>query len=190
MHEDDPTPNSFEEALRSIAKEVGKSVERMVGQVDLDEFAHTVGVDPAKAREWADTASFWLRAQVENFGDDIAGRPATPDPAGDPSDPRGEPVAAERPAPAADDPLRGAAPHPLDLPTEEQGLALAALDSGRWTLEPGSNRLEAHGEGPRPSDPLNLVRELRARDWISADGTVTLVGHDALRRWLLVTPSS
>jgi hypothetical protein len=166
MHEDDPTPNSFEEALRSIAKEVGKSVERVVGQVDLDEFAESVGVDPAKAKEWADMAGLWLRSQVENFGDDVVARNTPPDPAGDPSDPRGEAVAAEPPAPArpsADDPLRGAAPHPLDLPTEEQGLALAALDSGRWTLEPGSNRLEAHGEGPGPSDPLSLGAVIAAR---------------------------
>ncbi len=187
MHEDDPTPNSFEEALRSIAKEVGKSVERVVGQVDVDHIADAVGVDPAKAREWADMAGGWLRSQVDQVADDVAARTTAPDPAGDASDPRGD-AAPPAPQPAADDPLRGAAPHPLDLPTEEQGLALAALDSGRWTLEPGSNRLEAHGEGPGPSDPFSLVRELRARDWISSDGKVTLVGHDALRRWLLVSP--
>jgi hypothetical protein len=28
------------------------------------------------------------------------------------------------------------------------------------------------------------VRELRVRDWIDADGTVTLTGQHALRRWL------
>jgi hypothetical protein len=83
-----------------------------------------------------------------------------------------------------DDPLRYAGPHPLDLPTEEQGLALAALDSGRWTVEPGSHTLESHGEGPGPSDALGLVSELRARDWISADGSVTVVGRHALKQWL------
>ena len=47
------------------------------------------------------------------------------------------------------DPLRDAAPHPLDVPTEEQGVALAALDSERWTVEPGTDLIVAHGPGPR-----------------------------------------
>ena len=72
----------------------------------------------------------------------------------------------------------------MDLPTEEQGLALAALASGRWTVEPGSNTLVADGGGPGPRDALGLVGELRARDWIAADGGVTLVGSHALSRWL------
>jgi hypothetical protein len=79
---------------------------------------------------------------------------------------------------------RGSGPHPLDLPTSAQGLALSALDSGRWTVEPGSNLLVGHGAGPAPSDALGLVGELRARDWINADGEVTLVGRNALSRWL------
>jgi hypothetical protein len=41
-----------------------------------------------------------------------------------------------------------------------------------------------HGEGPGPNDALGLVRELRARDWIGVDGKVTLVGRNALSRWL------
>jgi hypothetical protein len=44
--------------------------------------------------------------------------------------------------------------------------------------------LTAHGEGPGPSDALGLVRELRVRDWIDANGDVTLVGGAALARWL------
>jgi hypothetical protein len=185
MHEDDPTPSSFEEAIRSIAKEVGRSFERMVGQVDLDELSDTVGVDPAKAREWADMAGGWLRSQMESFGEDVAAHGSH---FGAQSQQHETPREHEpsRTA-AASDPLRGAAPHPLDLPTEEQGLALAALDSGRWTLEPGSNTLAAHGDGPGPNDALGLVRELRARDWMTADGKVTLVGRDALRRWLAAT---
>jgi hypothetical protein len=42
----------------------------------------------------------------------------------------------------------------------------------------------AHGDGPVPDDAVGLVGELRARDWINADGEVTLVGHNALRRWM------
>jgi hypothetical protein len=70
------------------------------------------------------------------------------------------------------------------MPSDDQGRALAALDSGRWTVEPGTSALAARGDGPGPSDALGLVRELRVRDWIDADGEVTLAGHAALRRWL------
>jgi hypothetical protein len=82
------------------------------------------------------------------------------------------------------DPLRDAAPHPLDVPTDEQGVALAALDSGRWTVEPGTSHLVAHCDGPAPHDALGLVRELRVRDWLDADGRLTLAGRRALARWL------
>jgi hypothetical protein len=97
-------------------------------------------------------------------------------------------LSARRGAPAgpapAEDPLGGAVPHPLDLPTEEQGVALAALESGRWTVEPGTSMLVAHGDGPAPRDALGLVRELSVRDWIDADGELTLAGRHALARWL------
>jgi hypothetical protein len=91
------------------------------------------------------------------------------------------PAGPQRPA---EDPLRGAAPHPLDTPTEEQGRALAALESGRWSIEPGTSMLVSHGDGPAPKNALGLVRELRVRDWIGADGAVTLAGRAALGRWL------
>jgi hypothetical protein len=158
---------SFEEMVRSIAREVSRSVEERVTEVDVEEIATAIGVDPDMARQWVDTAGRWLREQAENLGDEVAfTRTGSAGPRVD------------------EDPLPSAEPHPLDLPTGEQGLALAALDSGRWTVEPGSNALAAHGEGPGPSDALGLVRELRARDWITADGEVTLVGRHALSRWL------
>ena len=75
-------------------------------------------------------------------------------------------------------------PHPLDVPTEEQGLALSALDSGRWKVDPGTEELIPVGSGPTPSQPVGLVGELRARDWIARSGEVTLIGRDALTRWL------
>jgi hypothetical protein len=168
---------NFEEMLRSIAREVGRSVERMAEKIDVDDVAHSFGVDPESAQEWVDTAAQWLRSQVENLGEDLAAHEPAPAPA-----PKQEP----RPSrPDSDgDPLRGAGPHPLDLPTEEQGLALAALASGRWSVEPGTEALASHGEGPGPSDALGLVRELRARDWIAVDGALTPVGRHALKRWL------
>ncbi len=168
---------SFEDMLRSIAEEVGRSVERVVGQVDVGEFAEAVGVDPDQARDWVETAGSWLRSRAENLGDEVAARAARPQPR--PAEGR-----TPGPPPADDDPLRSAGPDPLDLPTEEQGRALAALESGRWIVEPGTEVLAARGEGAVPSDALGLVRELRVRDWISIDGEVTLVGHRALGRWL------
>ncbi len=151
--------------VRDIAREVSESVERTVSQVDVDGIANTIGVDPDRAREWLDTATGMLRARAERLGDEMSTR------------------ASRKPKPS-EDPLRNAQPHALDLPTDEQGLALAALDSGRWTVEPGSRALASHGEGPGPSDALGLVRELHARDWITADGEVTLVGRHALSCWL------
>lgn len=137
---------------------------------DIDEMADSVGVDADRAREWADTAGSWLRSQVERFGDEVASQAASHEPA----------THSEGPA----DPWRSAEPHPLDLPSDEHGLALAALDSGRWEVEPGTGRLIAHGEGSSPSDALGLVRELRARDWVNGDGELTLAGRRALKRWL------
>ena len=168
MCEDEPERESFDEMLRSFAREVSRSAER-VTQIDVDEIAGAIGVDPARARDWVDNAGRWLRAQAEGLGDELAG--------GMRSTAR----------PADEDPLRHAAPHPLDLPTDEQGLALAALDSGRWTVEPGSHMLASRGEGSGPSDALGLVRELHARDWITAEGEVTLAGRRALSRWLETT---
>jgi hypothetical protein len=166
MSADDEGQESFEEKLRSIAREVTRSIER-VAQVDLEEIAQAIGVDPARATEWVDGAMGWLRTQAEGFGDDVPSWDTRP----------GSEVVHE-------EQLRSAGPHPMDLPTGEQGLALAALDSGRWTVEPGSHTLQVHGDGPGPSDAVGLVGELRARDWIAADGEVTLVGRHALTRWL------
>ena len=80
-------------------------------------------------------------------------------------------------------PPRPGGPHPLDVPTEEQGLALSALQSGRWKVKPGTHELVAEGEAADPPDSADLVGELRARDWIAAGGELTELGHRALRRW-------
>ena len=134
---------------------------------DLEDIARSYGVDADRAKRFIDSAGEWLRAQADNLG-------GAPFP--------GEP----HPRPRRRGGTRCAAPgpDPLDVPTAEQGRALAALDSGRWTVEPGTSALTSHGDGPGPSDALGLVRELRVRDWIDADGEVTLVGRHALQRWL------
>jgi hypothetical protein len=175
---DEDKPRSFEEALRAIADEVVRGLDR-VQQGDLENMAREYGVDAERAKRFVDNAGEWLRAQADVFN---AGMPF---PSGE-SDSR--PAEPSKASPSwDDDPLRHAGPDPLDTPTEEQGRALAALDSGRWTVEPGTSALSSHGGGPGPSDALGLVRELRVRDWIDADGEVTLVGHAALQRWLDAT---
>jgi hypothetical protein len=173
MFGDDPDRERFSDTVRSIAREIGESIERLAEQVDVDEAAGYIGVDSERAREWVESTARWLGVQLEQFGEEVAAR----------TEGAGFAAAQQR-SHAAEDPLRGAGPHPLDLPTEEQGVALAALDSGRWKVEPGSNRLVGQGDGTPPSDALGLVGELRARDWISADGALTLAGRNALGRWL------
>jgi hypothetical protein len=166
---------NFEEMVRAIANEVSRAAER-VSQLDVDDIARMIGVDPETTKDWVQEATSWLRAQAEGAGGGFGfERPDRPKPRTGSDTPEG-------------DPLRGAAPAPLDVPTDEQGQALAALDSGRWSVEAGTERLTGHGEGPGPSDALGLVRELRARDWITADGEVTLVGRHALSRWLDAKP--
>jgi hypothetical protein len=164
--------SEFEDRLREIAKEISRTVER-----NIDQVAETFGVDADRAREVADAAGQWLNDHVEGgeglFGNDRrraaeADRPVKP-----------ESAPGEDPAKRSTRP----GPHPLDLPTSPQGLALSALDSGRWTVRPGSNLLASTGEGPAPVDAAERVSELRARDWIKADGELTLVGRRALERW-------
>ena len=161
MTDDERPPKSFEEAAREIVDELRRAVEQ-ASHTDPEEIVRAAGVDPDRVREWVDAAGEWLRAQVEDAGAPRS-RPATQ---------------------SGEDVLRDAEPHPLDVPTTQQGIALAALDSGRWTLEPGTAALSVRGGGPGPRDALGLVRELRERDWIDVDGAVTLVGHHALERWL------
>ncbi|MEA2147966.1 MAG: hypothetical protein QOG59_3553 [Solirubrobacteraceae bacterium] len=193
--------NSFEDKLRAMARELSQSVERAMEQLDVNDLAGMVGVDPERAREWVDGAGTWLREHADDlqgfgsgpFGNGpFGGGAGGPGPARDPSDPREDPREPAAPAPAPARPpsaadaatFATAAPHPLDLPTEEQGAALAALDSGRWTVEPGTEMLTSRGQGPGPSDALGLVRELRVRDWIAQDGQITRAGRRALDRWL------
>jgi hypothetical protein len=171
MFGNDAGDESFEDTLRSIAAEIGRYIERTIDNVDVDELADSIGVDASTAREWVENAGGWLSSHTETVGDHLARR-ARPD----------EPVARV-------DPLGAAGPHPLDLPTDEQGLALAALDSGRWIIEPGADALAARGDGPGPSDALGIVRELRVRDWIGSDGKLTMPGHHALNRWLQASTS-
>jgi hypothetical protein len=171
--------DSFEDRLRAMADQISESVRR-ASEVDLDELADQYGIDADRARAFADAAGQWLNDRVSGDEPLFGGENR-----------HGDPGSAVR---AVFDALlaRGAGsgqlannpgPHPLDLPTGRQGLALSALDSGRWTLRPGSNQLAGTGVGSPPSDAADLVSDLRARDWITTDGALTLVGRHALSRW-------
>lgn len=163
MSGEDPDSDSFEARLRRIAEQIGRSVEGL----DLEQIARVANVDADRARELFDSAQRWLTGQAEDLADEVSRFGGLVDAMA-----RGEETRSAR------------GPHPLDLPTAAQGLALSAIDSGRWTVEPGSDVLATLGEGPAPADALGLVGELRARDWINASGELTLVGRDALRRWI------
>jgi len=165
MSEMDPGDQNFEEMLRSMAGELGRFIERSVESVDVEQVAESIGVDSTTARDWVESAGTWLRGNAENLGEEVTRRFT---------------VAQT----GRRDPLGSVGPDPLDLPTEDQGRALAALESGRWTVEPGTETLAAAGEGPAPSDALGLLRELRVRDWITSGGELTLSGRAALSRWL------
>lgn len=169
MSDDD----SFEERIKALAREVSRSVERM-SELDIGHVADAIGIDAERAREIADSAARWIADRAEELGEDAPKWGAFFGHAA------GQTAGTSAPVPG---------PHPLDMPTPEQGRALSALDSGRWTVEPGSNVLHGHGEGPPPGEGLGLVGELRARDWITSDGQVTLVGHNALSRWIESTHS-
>jgi hypothetical protein len=150
-----PDPDSFEAKLRAFAKELSESAETAAERLDFDRIADSVDAVGERVRDMAEFAGQWLSGQAQARD--------------------GEDAAARR--------RRVGGPHPLDVPTEEQALALGALESGRWNVEPGTNELVSEGGGPSPDERVGLVSELRARDWIAAGGEVTQLGREALRRW-------
>jgi hypothetical protein len=171
MSDEDPDRQSFEDMARTLADEVRRALER-VSDIDVDELARTASAEAERARAWfEEMARQWGGSTpwASSFAD-----------AGE-RDPAPGPAAAD---PGTADPLADAGPSPLDLPTADQGRALAALDSGRWGLEPGTSAFVVFGDGPGPRDALGLVRDLRVRDWMTADGEITLAGRHALTRWL------
>jgi len=162
----EPDDDSLEAKLRAIAEELSGSLERAVEQLDLSEITERMGISGERGREIAELAAQWLSQQFGTSEESSSPRPPQERVEGDDSSSRRE------------------GPHPLDVPTEEQGLALSAIDSGRWKVDPGTEELIPVGSGPTPGQPVGLVGELRARDWIARSGEVTLIGRDALTRWL------
>jgi hypothetical protein len=155
---------SFEDRLKAMADQLAKSL----SDSDIDEVAQRFGVDPERARGVANTLERWLSERSSDPEPPIADQPNV----------------AHTPRSVAPE-TSGVGPHPLDLPTPDQGLALSALDSGRFTVRPGSSVLAATGADSNLSvrERVDLVNELRARDWITPDGTLTMVGRQALLRW-------
>ena len=119
--------------------------------IDLDDVARAANEEAERARRWIEDLA---RSLAQTGG--AARGPEAP-------------------------PVHHAGPHPLAMPTAEQGVALAALESGRWRIESGT--FSVH-DGPGPSEPLELLRELRVSDWVTAEGELTLTGRKALGRWL------
>jgi hypothetical protein len=141
-------------SLEDVARALADEVNRAVERlsaIDLDDIARTANEEAERARRWIGD----LARSLAQTGD------AAPSP--------------------EDAPARHAGPHPLAMPTTEQGVALAALESGRWRIESGAFTVH---DGPGPSDPRGLLRELRVSDWVTADGELTLTGRKALARWL------
>ena len=164
----------FEDRLRALADQLSRSI----SETDLDEVANRLGVDPERVRGAAGAMEGWLTDRSSEPLFDETARPG-------PAEKADSPHIAGPPSPRDAPPHRSAGPDPLDLPSDEQGRALSALDSGRWTLRPGSGRLSSTDtvERGRPPEDADVTGELRARDWITAEGAVTLVGRHALRRW-------
>jgi hypothetical protein len=141
-------------SFEDVARALADEVNRAVERlsaIDLDEVARAANEEAERARRW-----------IEDLAQSLA--------------------PTSNAAPRTEDAhVHHAGPHPLAMPTTEQGAALAALESGRWRIESGTFTVR---DGPGPSDPPVLLRELRVSDWVSADGELTLTGRKALARWL------
>ena len=141
-------------SFEDVARALADEVNRAVerlSEIDLDDIARAANEEADRTRRWFED----LARSLTRSGD--AAR-----------SPEAEPV-------------QHAGPHPLAMPTTEQGVALAALESGRWRIESGTFAVH---DGPGPNDPLGLLRELRVCDWVTAEGELTLSGRKALARWL------
>ena len=149
-----PDDEPDDRSFEDVARALADEVREAVerlSSIDVDDIARAANEEAERARHW-----------LEHLAQSLA---QTGDAARSPEAP----------------PVQHAGPHPLARPTAEQGVALAALESGRWRIESGTFSVR---DGPGPSEPLALLRELRVSDWVTADGELTLSGRRALARWL------
>ncbi|HET9074836.1 MAG TPA: hypothetical protein VFN48_09670 [Solirubrobacteraceae bacterium] len=197
--------DSGDPVLRWIAQQIQRSV-RDLEQLDVEAIARVTGWDPERVREQIDTAGEWITSHAEDLSEGALRRlesvvdPDTLKRVSGLLDPEvlrrftggfsgfsgfGSSGGSGGPSggSAAGGPS-GTAPHPLDVPTPAQGLALSAIDSGRWSVAPGSHEFVTHDGSAAPPDASGLIGELRARDWIDSSGSLTQVGRNALTRWM------
>jgi len=168
---------SFEDWLRAIADEISRSVQRM-SEFDVEDLSHRYGVDADRARAFADAAGRWLNdrfsasdpqfGHIEHPDDDSAARPPGAD-----LDLEGRPEAKQTQPP-------GPGPHPLDLATDQQGISLSALDSGRWTVRPGSNQLAGTGTGMERD--YDYTTAIWAEDMLDPQAIGKSAGERAVKR--------
>jgi hypothetical protein len=167
MSSQDGDDGGREAALRWLVQQLARSVENLE-DLDLDLIGRGVGLDAERVKEYLDIAGRWIADQADGMPAEVLRRFGSfVDVAG-----RGGPTPS------------GGAPHPLDVPSSAQGVALSAIDSGRWSVKPGSHEFIAHDQSPAPEDASGLIGDLRARDWINAAGEITQVGRNALTRWM------
>ena len=105
------------------------------------------GVDASAAREWVESAGSWLRSRAEQFEDEFPFTMPTPrrPPASEHSFRSERPFRSE----GGEDPLRSAAPHPLDMPTDEQGIALGRARIRALDGRARHGCADRQGRGPR-----------------------------------------
>lgn len=166
-------PDGFDDVVRGIVGEAVRFAEQ-ASRRDASGFGGAGGIDLDRARRWADDIG-------RRFAGEAAATRGSDGPTGTSE---ASPARRPQPVPAHEGALAQAPGHPRDLPTEAQGRALAALDSGRWRLDAGAARLVCAHDGPAPERPKRLARELRARDWVGEDGRPSRAGRRALDRWL------
>ena len=113
-------------SFEDVARALADEVNRAVERlsaIDLDGIAQAANEEAERARHWIEDL-----ARSLTQAPDVARSPEV-------------------------EPVHPPGPHPLAMPTPEQGVALAALQSGRWRIESGTF---AVNDGPGPSDPLGL----------------------------------
>ena len=188
--------DSGDPVLRWIAQQIQRSV-RDLEQLDVEAISRVTGWDPDRVREQIDTAGEWITSHAEDLSENALRRlenvvdPDTLKRVSSLLDPEllkrftgGFGGFAGFGAPGTSAGPTGTAPHPLDVPSPAQGLALSAIDSGRWSVAPGSHEFVTHDGSAAPPDASGLIGELRARDWIDSGGGLTQVGRNALTRWM------
>ena len=140
------------------------------------------GVDAGAAREWVEGAASWLRSNAERFEDEFPVADAR----------QLAPAGARGPVAERTEPDRCAATTRCGAPGRTRWTCRPTSRASRWPRSsqaagwssPAPTRWRPGATGPGPSNALGIVRELRVRDWLGADGEITLVGRRALSRWL------